>query len=84
MFLVESMLLKSKSNSSTLMKKINLVSDFDIIMLPNSYRFYRLESLNEKRSGVVQMVKLAEKERDGLEVHVVYILVHHPLICNTY
>ncbi|BAU01243.1 Structural maintenance of chromosomes protein [Vigna angularis] len=26
-----------------------------------------LESLNEKRSGVVQMVKLAEKERDGLE-----------------
>ena len=28
----------------------------------------RLESLNEKRSGVVQMVKLAEKERDNLEV----------------
>lgn len=28
----------------------------------------RLESLNEKRSGVVQMVKLAEKERDSLEV----------------
>ncbi|KAF4390757.1 hypothetical protein G4B88_015647 [Cannabis sativa] len=27
----------------------------------------QLESLNEKRSGVVQMVKLAEKERDGLE-----------------
>ncbi|KAG8482611.1 hypothetical protein CXB51_024368 [Gossypium anomalum] len=26
-----------------------------------------LESLNEKRSGVVQMVKLAEKERDSLE-----------------
>ncbi|EXB31972.1 Structural maintenance of chromosomes protein 4 [Morus notabilis] len=26
-----------------------------------------LETLNEKRSGVVQMVKLAEKERDGLE-----------------
>lgn len=29
---------------------------------------HRLESLNEKRSGVVQMVKLAEKERDALEV----------------
>lgn len=28
----------------------------------------RLEVLNEKRSGVVQMVKLAEKERDSLEV----------------
>ncbi|CAL1392134.1 unnamed protein product [Linum trigynum] len=26
-----------------------------------------LEALNDKRSGVVQMVKLAEKERDGLE-----------------
>lgn len=31
-------------------------------------RHCRLESLNEKRSGVVQMVKLAEKERDSLEV----------------
>ncbi|XP_065857257.1 structural maintenance of chromosomes protein 4-like isoform X2 [Euphorbia lathyris] len=31
-----------------------------------SYKL-KLESLNEKRSGVVQMVKLAEKERDGLE-----------------
>ncbi|KAK6928195.1 RecF/RecN/SMC, N-terminal [Dillenia turbinata] len=29
--------------------------------------FKELESLNEKRSGVVQMVKLAEKDRDGLE-----------------
>ncbi|GAB4831648.1 Structural maintenance of chromosomes protein 4 [Ancistrocladus abbreviatus] len=29
--------------------------------------FKQLESLNEKRSGVVQMVKLAEKERDSLE-----------------
>ncbi|PRQ20033.1 putative structural maintenance of chromosomes protein [Rosa chinensis] len=29
--------------------------------------YQELESLNEKRSGVVQMVKLAEKERDGLE-----------------
>lgn len=29
---------------------------------------FRLETLNEKRSGVVQMVKLAEKERDNLEV----------------
>lgn len=29
----------------------------------------RLESLNEKRTGVVQMVKLAEKEKDGLEVN---------------
>ncbi|KAG5017087.1 hypothetical protein JHK85_023223 [Glycine max] len=27
----------------------------------------KLESLNEKRSGVVQMVKLSEKERDSLE-----------------
>lgn len=30
--------------------------------------YCRLEALNEKRTGVVQMVKLAEKERDGLEV----------------
>lgn len=29
--------------------------------------FKQLETLNESRSGVVQMVKLAEKERDGLE-----------------
>ncbi|XP_004293216.1 PREDICTED: structural maintenance of chromosomes protein 4-like [Fragaria vesca subsp. vesca] len=29
--------------------------------------YKELESLNEKRSGVVQMVKLAEKERDALE-----------------
>ncbi|OIT06490.1 PREDICTED: structural maintenance of chromosomes protein 4 [Nicotiana attenuata] len=29
--------------------------------------FKQLESLNERRSGVVQMVKLAEKERDNLE-----------------
>ncbi|KAL9227011.1 hypothetical protein vseg_002759 [Gypsophila vaccaria] len=29
--------------------------------------FKQLESLNEKRSGVVQIVKLAEKERDSLE-----------------
>ncbi|KAJ7970989.1 Structural maintenance of chromosomes protein [Quillaja saponaria] len=29
--------------------------------------FKQLESLNERRAGVVQMVKLAEKERDGLE-----------------
>ncbi|XP_078438243.1 structural maintenance of chromosome 3 [Wolffia australiana] len=29
--------------------------------------YQQLESLNEKRSGVVQMVKLAEKERDNLE-----------------
>uniref|UniRef100_A0A1D1YDR2 Structural maintenance of chromosomes protein 4 n=1 Tax=Anthurium amnicola TaxID=1678845 RepID=A0A1D1YDR2_9ARAE len=29
--------------------------------------YKQLESLNEKRSGVVQMVKLAEKERDSLE-----------------
>lgn len=33
------------------------------------FPFYRLETLNEKRSGVVQMVKLAEKERDSLEVY---------------
>ncbi|KAF5748995.1 structural maintenance of chromosomes protein 4 [Tripterygium wilfordii] len=33
--------------------------------IDESYK--ELESLNEKRSGVVQMVKLAEKERDGLE-----------------
>lgn len=33
-----------------------------------SFLYNRLETLNEKRSGVVQMVKLAEKERDGLEV----------------
>ncbi|KAJ0042285.1 hypothetical protein Pint_19222 [Pistacia integerrima] len=34
--------------------------------IDESYK--ELESLNEKRSGVVQMVKLAEKERDSLEV----------------
>lgn len=28
-----------------------------------------MEALNEKRSGVVQMVKLAEKEKDSLEVY---------------
>ena len=28
----------------------------------------RLEALNEKRPGVVQMVKLADKEREILEV----------------
>lgn len=33
--------------------------------IDESYK--QLESLNEKRSGVVQMVKLAEKERDSLE-----------------
>lgn len=33
--------------------------------IEESYK--HLESLNEKRSGVVQMVKLAEKERDSLE-----------------
>ncbi|KAG9456777.1 hypothetical protein H6P81_001285 [Aristolochia fimbriata] len=33
--------------------------------IEDSYR--QLESLNEKRSSVVQMVKLAEKERDNLE-----------------
>lgn len=27
-----------------------------------------MEALNERRSGVVQMVKLAEKEKDSLEV----------------
>ncbi|KAI8533943.1 hypothetical protein RHMOL_Rhmol10G0050100 [Rhododendron molle] len=34
-------------------------------MIDESYK--QLEVLNEKRSGVVQMVKLAEKERDSLE-----------------
>ncbi|XP_042498778.1 structural maintenance of chromosomes protein 4 [Macadamia integrifolia] len=33
--------------------------------IEESYK--QLETLNEKRSGVVQMVKLAEKERDNLE-----------------
>ncbi|GLU22194.1 hypothetical protein SLE2022_382860 [Rubroshorea leprosula] len=33
--------------------------------IEDSYK--QLESLNEKRTGVVQMVKLAEKERDSLE-----------------
>lgn len=36
----------------------------------------RLESLNEKRSGVVQMVKLAEKERDSLEVYIYINFAH--------
>lgn len=34
----------------------------------NCFQPFRLEALNEKRSGVVQMVKLAAKEREGLEV----------------
>lgn len=34
----------------------------------NSFPSFRVEELNEKRSGVVQMVKLAEKERESLEV----------------
>ncbi len=29
---------------------------------------YRLETLNEKRDGMVQRVKVAEKEKDSLEV----------------
>jgi hypothetical protein len=29
---------------------------------------YRLEILNEKRDGMVQRVKVAEKEKDSLEV----------------
>jgi hypothetical protein len=33
-----------------------------------SYNSVRLEVLNEKRSASVQMLKLAEKERDSLEV----------------
>lgn len=37
-------------------------------VLSNCFQPFRLEALNEKRSGVVQMVKLAEKEREGLEV----------------
>lgn len=42
---------------------------FFLILLP----FCRLEALNDKRSSVVQMVKLAEKERDSLEVQNIYI-----------
>ncbi|KDP27149.1 hypothetical protein JCGZ_19848 [Jatropha curcas] len=46
-----------------------------VVVLDAIEKYYRgienhllwLESLNEKRSGVVQMVKLAEKERDSLE-----------------
>lgn len=34
---------------------------------------FRLEALNEKRTSVVQMVKLAEKEREGLEVRLTII-----------
>lgn len=41
---------------------------FVIEYLSNSFLSFRLEELNEKRSGVVQMVKLAEKERESLEV----------------
>lgn len=40
-----------------------------IQMLSNRLLSSRLEVLNEKRSGVVQMVKLAEKERESLEVN---------------
>ena len=35
----------------------------------------RLEDLNERRSGVVQMVKLAENERDSLEVSLMCCIV---------
>lgn len=41
---------------------------FLIQYLSDSFLSFRLEELNEKRSGVVQMVKLAEKERESLEV----------------
>lgn len=45
---------------------------------------YRLESLNEKRSGVVQMVKLAEKDRDSLEVCMCFCeFVLHVCKCST-
>lgn len=40
----------------------------DVIFIAIASLKSRLETLNEKRSGVVQMVKLAEKERDNLEV----------------
>lgn len=39
-----------------------------MLMLFDSFQIFRLEALGEKRSGVVQMVKLAEKERESLEV----------------
>lgn len=50
----------------------------------HSYWLHRLESLNEKRSGVVQMVKMAEKERDSLEVGFLCLfLSYHFQTCLT-
>lgn len=39
------------------------------IIAAHNFCLFRLEILNEKRTAAVQMVKLAEKERDSLEVH---------------
>lgn len=49
-------------------KKESLCASLSYGMLLISSLKFRLETLNEKRSGIVQMVKLAEKERDNLEV----------------
>lgn len=43
--------------------------------------YHRLEVLNERRSGVVQMVKLAEKERDNLEVRLDHYIIYD-LLCS--
>lgn len=40
---------------------LSSLADTDVV-------FFRLEALNEKRSAAIQMVKLAEKEKDSLEV----------------
>ncbi|KAK4772858.1 hypothetical protein SAY87_027877 [Trapa incisa] len=42
-----------------------ILQDKEIIF--TGFSIFSLDSLNEKRTGVVQMVKLAEKERDTLE-----------------
>lgn len=49
-----------------------------VILLINhcdeNVNLHRLEVLNETRSGAVQMVKLAEKERDSLEARVFILM----------
>lgn len=49
------------------LSKFSFFSVADVFILI-FHMICRLEALNDKRSIVVQMVKLAEKERDSLEV----------------
>lgn len=47
-----------------------VISPILFLLVDTNVVFFRLEVLNEKRSAAIQMVKLAEKERDSLEVYI--------------